>query len=117
MPFLFILFPFHRNTLNDTHQLLPTGLKRVGVRIKNRQFKTALFQFQVVDYQATTFHVQDFHAGTLPVDEDVNVAVLYVVSHLVGHHPAQGVKAPPHICRVSIQVIPHRGGKAEHRYR
>jgi hypothetical protein len=89
-------------------------LKRVGILIKNRQLETALFQFHVIDHQTAAFHVQDFHAGTLPVDKDVNVTVLYIAAHLVGHHPAQGVKTPAHIRWVRIQVIPHRASEAEH---
>ena len=86
----------------------------MGTFIKNRQFKTPLFQFHVIDHQATAFHVQDFHAGTRAVDKDINVTVLNVAPHQVGHHSAQGVKTPAHICWVRIQIIPHRRSKAEH---
>lgn len=86
----------------------------MSARIKKRQFKTPPFQFQVVDYQSAAFHVQDLHTGTRSVDEDEHVAVLHVTAHLVGHHPAQGIKTPAHIGGVRIQVILHRGGQAEH---
>jgi hypothetical protein len=113
-PSFFILFPFRRNPLYHHHQILPTGLKRIGIFIKNRQFETPRFQFHVIDYQTTAFHMQDFHACTRAVDKDVNVPVLYVATHLVGHHSAQGVKAPAHIGWIRIQVIPHDRCEAEH---
>ena len=57
---------------------------------------------------------QDFHACARAVDKDVNVPVLYVAPHKVGHHSAQSVKAPAHIRWIRIQVIPHGRCEAEH---
>lgn len=103
-----------RNSLYHHHQVLPAGLKRVTVSIKNRQPETACFELHMIDYQSTAFHVQDFHAGTGAVYKNENITVLDIPSHLVGHHPAEGIKTSAHICWMSIQVILHRGGKAEH---
>jgi len=72
---------------------------RVGVLIKERQLKTTRFKFHMIDHQTTTFHVQNLHTGTGPIDENVYVTILYVATHQVGHHPAKGVKAPAHIGR------------------
>lgn len=68
----------------------------------------------MVNNKASTFHVQDFHTGTGSVYKDKNISVLYILPHLVGHHSTEGVKTTTHICGMSIQVILHRRGKAEH---
>tara|TARA_R110002050_G_scaffold207382_1_gene343520 strand:- start:12803 stop:12973 length:171 start_codon:yes stop_codon:yes gene_type:complete len=56
----------------------------------------------MIDYQTTTFHMQDFHAGAKTVDKDEHITILYVAAHLVGHHPAEGIKAPAHIRGIGV---------------
>ena len=68
----------------------------------------------MVDDQTATFHVQDLHAGTGPVNEDEYIAVLHVAVHQIGHNPAQGVETLPHVRGVRVDVIIHRGCQAEH---
>jgi hypothetical protein len=104
----------HCNTLYHHHQILPTGLKRIGVLIKNRQFESAGFQLHVIDYQTSKFHMQDFHAGTRAVDKDVHITILNITTHQIGHHTAEGIKTPAHICGEGIQIVPHGGREAEH---
>jgi hypothetical protein len=58
--------------------------------------------------------MQDFHTGASTIYKNENFSVLHIPSHLVGYHPAQGIKTAPHICWVRIQIILHRGGEAEH---
>ena len=58
----------------------------------------------MIDHKTAAFHVQDFHARTSAVHKYVNVPVLYVASHLVGHHSAQGIKTAAHICWIRIST-------------
>lgn len=106
-PSFFICFSIACNTLYHGHQILPACLIGMGTWIKSRQLESARFEFHVVDDQAATFHVQYFHAGTGAVDKDVHIAILYVTAHQVGHHPAEGIKAPAHIRWTGIQIVPH----------
>jgi len=111
----FLLHVFIRcNILYHHHQILPTGLKRVGVLIKNRKLEGARFQFHMINYKTTAFQMQDFHAGTRAVDKDVHITILNITTHQIGHHTAKGIKTPAHICRKGIQIISHGRCKAEH---
>jgi hypothetical protein len=58
--------------------------------------------------------MQDFHAGTRAVYENEYITILNITPHLVGHNATECIKAASHVCRMGIQVILHRGGKAEH---
>ena len=111
--FLVRLFTL-RYTANHCHQIVPTRLECIGVRVKNGQLEGARFQFHVVDHKAAAFHVQYLHAGATAVDEDVHVTILYIASHQVGHHSAQGVKTAAHVGWLRIQVILHCRCEAEH---
>lgn len=60
------------------------------------------------------FHVQDFHDGLVPVNENKNSAVLYILLHMVGYYAAQGVKTFAHVDRERVQIIIERTVKVEH---
>ena len=68
----------------------------------------------MVNHQPAAFHVKDFHAGAGPVDKNEHIPILDIPPHLVGHNTAEGVKTAAHVCRIRIQVVSHRRGKAEH---
>jgi hypothetical protein len=111
----FSLYIFIRcNTLYHHHQILPTGLKRIGVLIKNRKLEGARFQFHMIDHKTSALHVQDFHTGARTVDKYVHISVLNITSHQIGHHTAEGIKTPAHICGEAVQIVPHGRGEAEH---
>ncbi len=66
----------------------------------------AAFKLQMIDDQTAAFHMKDLHACARLVDEDERVAVLHVVTHLVGDDAAQRVEALAHVRRMRIQEEP-----------
>jgi len=68
----------------------------------------------MIDHKATALHVQDFHAGARTVDKYINVSILDVTTHQIGHHTTEGIKTPAHICRKGIQIISHGRCETEH---
>ena len=82
--------------------------------IKSGEFETSRFQLHVIDYQASAFHMEDFHDGASAVYEDKNITILNVTPHLIGNQSAQCIKTFPHIGWPGVQVIGHRWCKAKH---
>lgn len=83
------------HSLNHHYKVVPEGLNRLNqplVRIYDRQMEVPLFQFHMVYHQTTIFHMEDFHAGTIRVDEDEGVTVSYILPHQVGHDTAKHIK-------------------------
>ena len=86
---------------NHHYKVVPEGLNRLDpplVRIYDRQKEVPLLQFHMVYHQTTIFHVEDFHAGTIRVDEDEGITVPYILPHLVGHDTTERIKTLTHAC-------------------
>ena len=64
----------------------------------------ATLQFEVVDDQAATLHMEDLHGGAGLVDEDERVTVLHVAPHLVGHDATERIEALSHVGGMRVQV-------------
>lgn len=74
----------------------------------------ALLQLEVVDDQATAFHMEDLHGRARLVHEDERVSVLDVAPHLVGHNAAERVEALAHVGGARVQEEPVAVVQAEH---
>ena len=56
-------------TLDHHYKIAPEGLHDFDAaffRINRRYVEVPLFQFHVINYQSTIFHVEDFHRGAIP---------------------------------------------------
>jgi len=89
-------------------------VKSVRLFIKVRQSEGAGLQLEVVNNQAPTFHVQDFHAGAKAVNKDEHLAILHIAVHQVGHNSTQGIETLPHIRGIGVEVILHGRCQTEH---
>jgi hypothetical protein len=84
------------------YQVVPMDIQRGSIRIKGREFKTARFQFFVIDDQSGIFHVQDFHDVLPSVDENKHLSTAYIVVHGRRNNAAQGIETFSHINRQGV---------------
>lgn len=75
------------------------------------QSEAAFRQDDLVNNQLSVLHVEDFHTGTVTVDEDKNITTADIFTHHIVYQSAQGVEATPHIGGIGIQIVVHRGSQ------
>lgn len=58
--------------------------------------------------------MEQFHGRPVPVDEDEDVPLAHVVSHLIPHHAAKGVHSLAHVGLARAKEVAHGVIQAEH---
>lgn len=97
---------------DDHHKITPF---KAAVRLKSGGFaESAAFKHLGIQDKTARLPVQEFHSVAMSVDEDIDVPVKWITTHLVAHKSGECMEALAHVGGLGIEPVTHAVVKTEH---